>query len=102
MEAFFDNLKNTLDMKRLRVHQKENMKGRLFIQFIALILTSYIHQVISEKNLFKFGCMSGLLEELDLLNEIKFSGLYGKINSELTKKQKEIFSAFGIKPKTSV
>ena len=57
---------------------------------------------MSEKNLFKFGCMSGLLEELDLLNEIKFSGRYGKINSELTKKQKEIFVAFGIKLPTSV
>ena len=102
VEKSFDNLKNALDMKRLRVHQKENMKGRLFIQFIALILTSYIHQVIAEKNLFKFGCMGGLLEELDLLNEIKFAGRYGKINSELTKKQKEIFSAFGIKPLTSV
>ena len=102
VEKSFDNLKNALDMKRLRVHLKENMRGRLFIQFGALILVSYIHQVMNEKNLFKFGCMTGLLEELDLLNEIKFSGRYGKIPSELTKKQKEIFTAFGINPQTSV
>ena len=102
VEKSFDNLKNALDMKRLRVHLKENMRGRLFIQFGALILVSYIHQVMNEKNLFKFGCMTGLLEELDLLNEIKFSGRYGKIPSELTKKQKEIFTAFGINPQTPV
>ena len=102
VEKSFDNLKNALDMKRLRVHLKENMKGRLFIQFIALILTSYIHQVMGEKGLFKSRCMRGLLEELDLLNEIKFSSRYGKINSELTKKQKEIFTAFGIAVPTYV
>ena len=89
-------------MKRLRVHLKENMKGRLFIQFIALILVSYIQRVMSEKNLFKLGSMSGVLEELELLNVVKFSGHNGKVSSEMTKKQKEIFKAFDVDSKTYV
>jgi transposase len=35
VEKGFDNLKNRLDMKRLRVHLEANMEGRLFIQLIA-------------------------------------------------------------------
>lgn len=102
VEKSFDNLKNCLDLKRLRVHLEGNMKGRLFIQFIALILISYIHKVMSDKDLFKFGSSSSLLEELNLLNTVKFSGHYGQVTSESTKKQREIFEAFGVDLQTYV
>lgn len=96
VEKSFDNLKNVLDANRLRVHLEENMKGRLFIQFIALILVSFIHRVMNEKNLFKLGSLSGLIQELELLSTVTFSGHYNQVTSELTKKQKEIFKAFDI------
>lgn len=102
VEKGFDNLKNRLDIKRLRVHLEASMKGRLFIQFIALILISYIQQVINKQEIFKFDTVSELLEELELLNTIKFASHYGQITSELTKKQKEIFAAFDLDPKTYV
>jgi transposase len=102
VEKAFDNLKNSLDMKRLRVHLQENMKGRLFIQFIALILVSYIHKVMSDNDLFKLGSMSCLLKELNLLNTVSITGTTKLIFSEQTKKQREIFQAFGIDPKTYV
>jgi len=38
IEQLFDDLKNTFDCNRLRVHTKAAMQGRLFIQFVALIL----------------------------------------------------------------
>lgn len=101
VEKGFDNLKNRLDMKRLRVHLETSMKGRLFIQFIALILISYIQQVIN-KQVLKFNSVSELLEELELLNTVKFTNHYGQITSEITKKQKEIFTAFDLDPKTYV
>jgi transposase len=78
------------------------MKGRLFIQFIALILVSYIQQVINEQDILKLGTVSEMLEELELLNTVKFAGHYGQITSELTKKQREIFKAFDLDPKTYV
>lgn len=102
VEKGFDNLKNRLDMKRLRVHLEANMKGRLFIQFIALILVSYIQQIINEQDKIKFRTVSELLEELELLNTVKFASHYGQITSELTKKQREIFKAFGLDTKTYV
>lgn len=54
-------------MKRLRVHLEANMKGRLFIQFIALILVSYTQQIINEQDKFKFGTVSESFEKLELL-----------------------------------
>ena len=40
VEKCFDDLKNQLDMKRLRIHSSASMDGRLFVQFIALIFMS--------------------------------------------------------------
>lgn len=102
VEKGFDNLKNRLDMKRLRVHLEANMKGRLFIQFIALILISYIQLVINQRDVFKFCTVSELFEELELLKAVKFANHYGQITSELTKKQREIFTSFNLDPKTYV
>lgn len=38
IEKGVDDLKNDLDMKRLRIHSNTAMDGRIFIQFVALIL----------------------------------------------------------------
>jgi transposase len=77
VEKAFDNLKNCLDSKRLRVHLQENMRGRLFIQFLALIFVSYIQKIMSENDLFRFGSLSNLLEELELMRMVKYEGHYG-------------------------
>ena len=45
VENSFDDLKNSLDMKRLRVHTSSNMDSRLFLQFIALIYISSIRTI---------------------------------------------------------
>ena len=37
VENSFDDLKNGLDMNRLRVHTAQRMDARLFIQFLALV-----------------------------------------------------------------
>ena len=102
VEKSFDNLKNRLDMKRLRVHLEGSMKGYLFIQFIALILLSYIQQIINQQDVFKFETVSEVLEELELPSTVKFTNHCGQITSELTKKQKEIFKALDLDPKTYV
>jgi transposase len=52
VENCFDDLKNGLDMKRLRVHSPETMAARLFVQFLALILLDKIRSVVcSDKRL---------------------------------------------------
>jgi len=95
VEKTFDDLKNTMDSKRLRVHLDESMKGRLFIQLIALIFISYISKTAHDKDIFKlFGSVSNILDELKLYNEVSVSGRKEKIYSERTKAQKVILQAF--------
>ncbi len=64
IEKCFDDLKNELDMKRLRVHISRRMKSRLFIQFIALILLSQMRNVMREKDLMKKYTAHSLMMEL--------------------------------------
>lgn len=95
-EKTFDNLKNAIDSKRLRVHLDESMKGRLFIQFIALIFISYILKVAHEKDIFRlFGSVSSILDELKLLNEVQVSNRKKPISTETTRSQRLILDAFG-------
>ena len=96
VEKCFDDLKNTLDLKRLRVHSAERMKSRLFIQFIALILLSQIRKVLRDKLAGKGYSVKSLLWELESLTTIHYSGKYKNKLSELTRAQKDIFAAFEI------
>jgi len=96
VEKCFDDLKSELDMKRLRVHHSDRMNNRLFIQFMALILISYIHQIIREQ-LQKSGYTTkGILIEWKSLTTIHYSGRYKSKLSEATKAQKDILQAFHV------
>jgi transposase len=97
VEKCFDDLKNTLDSKRLRVHRADRMKSRLFIQFISLILLSQVRKVLQEKLAGKDYSVKSLLWELESLTTIHYSGKYKNKLSELTKAQKDIFAAYDVK-----
>ena len=54
VEKGFDDFKNDLDMKRRRIHSNAAMEGRIFIQFIALILTTYLKRIMKRTD----GCVA--------------------------------------------
>lgn len=96
IEKSFDDLKNELDMKRLRVHSSRRMNSRLFVQFIALILVSEIRRVMREKELLGKYTEKSLMMELESLTTIRYTGKYKDKISEATKAQKEIMAAFEV------
>ena len=97
VEKSFDNIKNELDLERLRIHSDEAMEGRIFIGFIALIITSYIRGIMEDKNLYSIYSLNKLYSELKKLRLIQFKN--GKqVLTELTSNHKAIFKAFNIKP----
>jgi len=98
VEKCFDNLKNDLDMKRLRVHASERMKSRLFIQFVALICTSQIRKTIQEKLPNSNQTPRTLLLELESLTTVHYTGKYKDRLTEVTKAQREILQAFEVYP----
>lgn len=95
VERSFDNLKNELDLKRLRVHSDLAMTGRLFIGFISLILLSQINKRMKEIDLYKKFTQEEIMQEL---RKIKLIELDSKksILTEISKKQNFILKSLQI------
>lgn len=96
VEKCFDDLKNQLDMKRLRMHSAEAVYGRLFVQFIALILMSGLRQEMRGCGLSETYTARELLQEMMTLTKIHYTGRYGHILTELTKPQRDILQKLNI------
>lgn len=95
IEKAFDNLKNELDLKRLRVHSDMAMAGRLFIAFLALILYSWISRRMKETTLNQKWTQEELMMEMKKLKRVELNH-NNKLFTELTKNQKLIFQSFQI------
>ena len=96
VEKCFDDLKNQIDMKRLRMHSSATVDGRLLVQFIALIYVSALRKEMRKSKLIERYTVRELLQEMDTLTKIKYSGKYGHILTEITKSQREILEGLNI------
>jgi transposase len=96
VENSFDDLKNQLDMKRLRVHDSQAMDSRLFLQFLALIFICHIRNTLRKDNELKNYTVREIMELLEAIVRIKYSGRYGQFYAEMGPKQRKILSAFGV------
>jgi transposase len=97
IEKGFDDLKNALDMKRLRVHSAITMEGRLFVQFVALILSAGIRNVMEKSELDRRMTLPEMMNELKSLRRVTLPGRQKPAYTAPSKKQREILDAFGIK-----
>ena len=70
VEKCFDDLKNQLDMKRLRIHSSSTMEGRLFVQFIALIYISALRRKMRLSSLLNKYTVTELFQEMETLTEV--------------------------------
>jgi transposase len=95
VEQHYDDLKNELDMMRVRTHRKETMMGRIFVHFIALIILQQL-RVIMENSGLQDGTLTvgTMMKKVDPYMRIKFTGKYKDVHSTMTKSQREIFTAF--------
>jgi transposase len=95
VEKGFCRLKNALDVGRLRVHSETNMQNKVFVGFISLILLSGIHNVMMDKMLYRAMTMKKLIMTLAKLKVQFVNGV--RILFPVTKAQRDIYEAFGIK-----
>jgi len=96
-EKAFDDLKNDLDCRRLRIHSAQAMDGRLFIQFVALILSSRIKHVMNDAQWFKNHDMQQVIDEMKSLREVALEGSKKKIVTSPTAFQEKIIKLFGLR-----
>jgi len=95
VEKGFQYMKNCLDLARLRVHSDSAMQNKVFIGFIALILTAHIHNTMHVHSLYENWTMKKMMKILERMKVHYVKN--DRIVSPLSKDQKRIFRAFGLK-----
>jgi hypothetical protein len=95
IEKGFDDVKNHIDMKRMRTHNSKTAEGKLFCCFIALIIVSEIG--IKLKDLMKKQGLSknSVIREMEKIRVVIGTG--GKrLMNPVTKLQRKILEPFGL------
>jgi len=99
IELHFDDMKNLMDCNRLRVHSADVMQGRIFINFLTMIvlneLKRFIASIPAKKR--KYWNFKEILNKVTTYSRIHYRGKYNDVFSVPTKSQRIIFDLFDIK-----
>lgn len=101
VEKAFGNLKERLNMRRLLVSSEKGLDGKIFTEFLALILISYLDLKMKVSQLYKSFTLHQLLDKLDLIECFEDPHHSLKIG-ELLQKQADIFLALHVDPPSSL
>lgn len=99
VELGFDDLKNLLDLKRLRSHSDATVRGKIFVNFIALVILSALRRTVDaipEKDR-KYWSESDMLDKVETYSKVHFTGKYKDIFTTPTKTQRLVLDLLGIK-----
>ncbi|WP_446454133.1 IS1634 family transposase [Tuanshanicoccus yangjingiae] len=95
IEDAFHNLKDRLNMRRLRVASESGLEGKVFVQFVALILQAQLKQTLEQSTLNKEYTIEAFLSELNRVDLLKVKEI-GNTVSEVTGSLAELFEKTGI------
>lgn len=98
VEKNFDDLKNDLDMKRLRIHTNATMEGRIFIQFVSLILTTYLKGVMDKYGWTRNHNLQEIFSEMKSLKQVTVDGKRKKLVTTPTAFQQSIMELYKVTP----
>lgn len=98
VEKNFDDLKNDLDMKRLRIHTNATMEGRTFIQFISLILTTKLKEVLETSGWTRSHNLQEIISEMKTLKTVAVEGKREKLVTTPTAFQQRIMDLYQVTP----
>jgi hypothetical protein len=98
IELQFDDMKNLLDCGRLRVHSGATMQGRLFVNFVTLVILAEYRREVSaippkDRHWWDGGDM---LAKSATYARIHFTGRYKDVWTVPTKAQRTIFDLLGV------
>lgn len=95
IEKLYDNMKNSLDFYRLRVHSTQAMEGKFFIGFIAQILYADLVRILWGTEKPPVQTIKKIFIELDKIKQVTYTN-QKELMTPLTKKQKDILTLFSI------
>jgi transposase len=81
----FNSLKNRLSLNRIREYNYEKMENKLFISFISLIITSFIHKRLRDNGFYKSNTMDKILEKIELMKKTRINSntVYKPLTKEI-------------------
>ena len=97
VEKAFSDIKGRLNCRRTLVSSELSLDGKLFVEFIALIILSYIKKHMQDARLFGKYTLQGLLDELDVIESLEVPGkdpIYG----EVLERQAKVYEAMCVTP----
>lgn len=100
VEKAFGNIKERLNMRRLLVSSERSLDGKIFVEFVALILISHLNHMMQKTKLYDNYTMQQLLDKLDVIECFENPG-YALQVGEILNKQKEIYEALEVQVPTS-
>jgi transposase len=95
VEKGFWKYKNSLGLERLRVHSSERAQNKGFVAFVALILSSFVHNTMKDKRMYEHMTFDKLFLTLAKMKSANIDGK--RILRPLTKQQKDLIKAFDMK-----
>ncbi|MDY6343817.1 MAG: hypothetical protein SPL79_05950 [Sphaerochaetaceae bacterium] len=98
VEVNFDDVKNSMDLKRLRNHSEKTVKGKIFVIFIALILPTQLRKTVQKTPMKDrhYWNERDFLERVASYTRIHFEGKYKDVFTVPTVAQRLVFDLLEI------
>jgi transposase len=98
VELYFDDEKNLLDLRRLKNHNEQTVKGKVFVTFISLIILAQLRKMVGgvEKKKRKYWSEQDMLRKVETYARIHFEGKYKDVYTTPTLAQRLVFDIFEI------
>lgn len=96
VEKVFHDLKNELKERKFRSKNSKTFEGKMFLNFLCLIVISHIRTTMRENDLYKDFSIRTMFATLEKLKVFELHN-GKKILTEITAKQKKIYKVFGLK-----
>lgn len=101
VEKAFSDIKGRLNGRRTLVSSEQSLDGKLFVEFLALIVLSYIKKHMQDAKLFHKYTLQGMLDELDVIESLEVPGK-DPIFGEVLERQAKLYEAMGVEaPKSA-
>jgi transposase len=97
IEKAFGDIKNRLDFRTPKVENAETLRGKMLCVFVSLTLALEIRRRMAAAEIDAKYTLHGLFDELDSIERYESEGHRHKILA-VTKKQKDLYVAMGVKP----
>ena len=98
VELYFDDEKNLLDMRRLKNHNEQTIRGKIFVTFISLIILAQLRKMMNavEEKKRRYWSEHDMLRKVETYAMVHFEGKYKDVYTTPTSAQRLVFDIFRI------